>query len=688
MPRKITEEEFNLQVNAAKTRQKNPVEILTVFINFNGTHSKVECRCLTCSILFFSQYKSVVRNMTGCRKCGEKLVGEANKITRDEWESFILRDKNKNIKILLTFDEYKNNQTKISYICNVCGYIGMSNFSTLRTGSGCKACGYVKTGNAKRYTQKKYYNVCRKIFETTRVCVLTKFIDFGGIKTQVLGLCCDCGKTIQMKFDNLRMGERCYDCGRKQAALKRRWTEEEYNSEVQKIFEKSGIAVKTKFEELEFPISKNKIECVCSCGNVYYTGFQNVQKNEGCLVCAAIKRKITKKEFYDNCDKIKLTKKITVLDGWDLYECGTKKLNTQCDVCGAQTKHSMNSLLNKGNCQTCKLKAQLMSEEEFDLLKQQLLETHEIEILDDYKQYSGFRNKNNVHCLRCDRHWKTGLNNFKYVGSGCVCSAFLETKPEKTINAWLVELNLTIQKHRRDLFTNSSFEIDLFLPEKNIGVEYHGLYWHSSTKKKNYQTYHNYKYNLAVEEGITLIQIFEDEYTNNPELVHSIIRYKVGKPLRTIPAAEYMLASADTDAATQFVAANSFGTFNPAHKAFALCLQDTGEPVAMFTWHRIDTVIHFQYYVARDTVVVDGLVGLLNTLSMVCPDAAFETCSDARYTLHDAELVQCGFTLKHMTPPERYLLTNNYKTRTLENGDNEADLPEIYGVGHNVYVRG
>ena len=58
-------------------------------------------------------------------------------------------------------------------------------------------------------------------------------------------------------------------------------------------------------------------------------------------------------------------------------------------------------------------------------------------------------------------------------------------------------------------------EIDIYLPDINVGIEFNGDYWHSSAIKKDYK-YHYNKSLLAEKNCIHLIHIWEYEW-NNPE---------------------------------------------------------------------------------------------------------------------------------------------------------------------------
>jgi len=77
-------------------------------------------------------------------------------------------------------------------------------------------------------------------------------------------------------------------------------------------------------------------------------------------------------------------------------------------------------------------------------------------------------------------------------------------------------------------------EIDIFLPELNIGIEYNELFWHSE-KNGKFRDYHINKLKKCNNNGIRLIQIFSDEWINKTEIVksklNSIINPNKQKPI-------------------------------------------------------------------------------------------------------------------------------------------------------------
>ena len=70
-------------------------------------------------------------------------------------------------------------------------------------------------------------------------------------------------------------------------------------------------------------------------------------------------------------------------------------------------------------------------------------------------------------------------------------------------------------------------EIDIYLPEYNLAIEYCGLYWHSELNGKD-KNYHLNKLEKCQEKSIRLLTIFEDEFEKMPELVINRIKQSLG----------------------------------------------------------------------------------------------------------------------------------------------------------------
>lgn len=101
---------------------------------------------------------------------------------------------------------------------------------------------------------------------------------------------------------------------------------------------------------------------------------------------------------------------------------------------------------------------------------------------------------------------------------------FYSSKGEKQIKNFLSDFNL-IENNRTII---SPYELDIYLPNKNLAIEFCGLYWHSENEKLD-KNYHYKKYKLCKEKNIRLIQIFEDEWNENPILIKNKILNIIGE---------------------------------------------------------------------------------------------------------------------------------------------------------------
>ena len=62
-------------------------------------------------------------------------------------------------------------------------------------------------------------------------------------------------------------------------------------------------------------------------------------------------------------------------------------------------------------------------------------------------------------------------------------------------------------------------ELDIYIPDYKLAIEYCGLYWHSDIHDRIDRNYHKNKLGKCNEKGIRLITIFEDEWINKQEIV-------------------------------------------------------------------------------------------------------------------------------------------------------------------------
>ena len=96
---------------------------------------------------------------------------------------------------------------------------------------------------------------------------------------------------------------------------------------------------------------------------------------------------------------------------------------------------------------------------------------------------------------------------------------------ELDICKYLDSLNVQYITNNRTILNGK--ELDIYLPDYNLAIEFNGLYWHSELFKDKY-----YHYNKTVEcssKNIDLIHIFEDDWKFKNDIVKSIINNRLNK---------------------------------------------------------------------------------------------------------------------------------------------------------------
>lgn len=99
----------------------------------------------------------------------------------------------------------------------------------------------------------------------------------------------------------------------------------------------------------------------------------------------------------------------------------------------------------------------------------------------------------------------------------------------------LLPKNIKIESNARNVIP--PYEIDVWLPEYGLGIEYHGYYWHGVNKRTfpnraRLRTRHWVKANQAFQNNIKLFQIYDFEFERNPKLIMSMILHKMGHSTR------------------------------------------------------------------------------------------------------------------------------------------------------------
>jgi hypothetical protein len=97
----------------------------------------------------------------------------------------------------------------------------------------------------------------------------------------------------------------------------------------------------------------------------------------------------------------------------------------------------------------------------------------------------------------------------------------------------------------------SPLELDVYIPEKKLAIEFDGLYWHSEESGKD-KKYHLNKTELCEKQGIQLIHIFEDEWLMKHDIIKSRLKNLLGIYDKTIYARKCEIKKVDSKLSKEF----------------------------------------------------------------------------------------------------------------------------------------
>lgn len=218
-------------------------------------------------------------------------------------------------------------------------------------------------------------------------------------------------------------------------------------------------------------------------------------------------------------------------------------LDLTCQGCGVDYKQvynysNMSQAKYPGYCNQCIIHfniQKLLLKPNIDLIIERLTIRNMILINQENKDTFYQNDVISATCLGCN----ATLSYQRYrldVEDGYVCKQcsprqiVQQSQAEFDIKKYLIEeLNIMHVIHSYWDWSNNAYEIDLYLPEYNIGIEHNGTYSHSTEFKKSDS--HKKKMLLALSKEIYLIQIFEDEWTFKQDLV----KKKLAHILRKLP---------------------------------------------------------------------------------------------------------------------------------------------------------
>jgi hypothetical protein len=149
---------------------------------------------------------------------------------------------------------------------------------------------------------------------------------------------------------------------------------------------------------------------------------------------------------------------------------------------------------------------------------------------------------------------------------------------EQEISQWLTDRGIVNVKNDRTVVAPK--EIDIYVPELKIGIEYCGLYWHSDAYKQN--NYHYEKMKSAESAGVRLITIFENEWLERKGQVLNFLTSVFKIKGSTVYARKCKVRQLTSKEAVEFMDANHIQKASK-RSIFHVGLEFEGELIAALT---------------------------------------------------------------------------------------------------------
>lgn len=258
----------------------------------------------------------------------------------------------------------------------------------------------------------------------------------------------------------------------------------------------------------------------------------------------------------------------------------------------------------------------------------------------------------------CVRHGEFRVRALVHAeGVGCQKCVQGDTRKWHTnISKYIQNLGFTVTEDRK--IPGSNFEIDIYVVEKNLAIELHGIHWHSSQFRPN--NYHIEKRKLVEAAGITLVEIFSDEWSDSEAKVLALIRSKLGVATDSVYARNTKMAVLASRTAREFYTKHHLQGFAAGDAHLGLLSDE--EVVACMSFiagdggrnSGKDSVVLTRF--ATSKRVVGGASKLLNAFVKMHRPKTVVSFSDNRYS--DGNLYRTlGFAKLSVSAPDyRYVV--------------------------------
>lgn len=226
-------------------------------------------------------------------------------------------------------------------------------------------------------------------------------------------------------------------------------------------------------------------------------------------------------------------------------------------------------------------------------------------------------------------------------------------------------------------------DIDIFLPDRHLGFECNGAYWHSELAGKRNKDYHLTKLKSALTAGIDLKQIWDFDWYSKNDIVKSMINHSLGLSNRVYAR------NCEITVLTKIQERDFFNTCHiqghvPSNIAIGLYFDDVLMAAMSFGKSRFDKSVEWELLRFSNklyTSVAGGASKLLQYFIKLKQPASLLSYSH-RHISSGSLYKQIGFEYVRSTDPS-YKYTLNYKNFMSRVTFQKHKLPKMLDIFDN-----
>lgn len=563
-------------------------------------------------------------------------------------EEFIRRSKS------IHGDKYDYSKTK--YIkssidacitCPIHGEFHQTPSEHLR-GHGCRLCGNKQTQIKKKMTTDEFIRKCNVIFNKKYSYTKTVYKDY---YTEVT-VNCPTHSDFEIVAGRHLQGQGCPQCSKKYFNL------DEFIKKAKTLYGETYDYTNTEYNG-----KTKKVNIRCSLHGEFTTNPSHFLHLHGeCPEC--------RKLINNNKRKENFIKKANLLFKGKYDYKNVNYVNNRTDVkiiCPMHGEFTLTpfSHLQSNGCPKCgKIQKANKFRKPLSVFIKEANVIHNNKYIYDEVEY--VNNKTNI-TIKCPIHGSFSITPNDHLSKKCgcpICSNHLSRNECKIYNYVKLFSKDALQRDHKVIKPK---ELDIYVPSKNLAIEYNGLHWHNELMDRITPLYHLRKSQFCNEKGIRLIHIFEDEWLEKPQIVKSMLRNILGATSNRIYTRQCDVRDVDSRTAMQFLDDNHIQGRCKSKYHYGLYYKD--ELVSLMTFGKTrqqrkynkdyDNMWELLRFCNKlNTTVVGGASKLLKMFIREVKPHRIVTYADKRWSVGNL-YERLGFTHTHDSKPNYFYVVGD-----------------------------